>query len=193
MIASVVEGHGEVYALPKLLHRIASEFGTPLITPKPPMRRPRSKLVAPGGIENAVEAKASEITGTGGVLVLVDADDSCPAELGPQLLARACEARPDKRVSVVLAKKEFEAWLLAAASSIAGYQGLPPGFTFPGDPEAVRDAKGQLSRARTDGHPYSPTVDQAPLVSVLDVTTARDNSPSFDKFCRDVAWLLGAS
>lgn len=48
-IASVVEGHGEVYAVPKLLYRIAADLGIPLLTPKPPRRIPRSKLIAPRG------------------------------------------------------------------------------------------------------------------------------------------------
>lgn len=87
-IASVVEGHGEVRAVPKLLHRIAADLGVQLLTPKSPLRIPRSKLVAPQGIEHAVNAKASEVAGAGGVLVLTDADDDCPAELGPQLLRR---------------------------------------------------------------------------------------------------------
>jgi hypothetical protein len=190
-IASVVEGHGEVDALPKLLYRVAAELGVPLLTPKPPMRVPRSKLVAPQGIENAVNAKASEVTGAGGILVLADADDDCPAELGPELLTRAQKARQDKRVAVVLAKHEFEAWFLAAAPSLGGRHGFPENLLPPGDPEVPRDCKGWLSRARAAGHSYKETVDQAPLASAFDMTRARDTSPSFDKFYRDVAWLLG--
>lgn len=99
-IASIVEGYGEVGALPKLLYRIAGELGAHLVIPKPPMRLPKSKLVAPQGIEDAVNAKASEVTGSGGILVLLDADDDCPARRGPELLVRASAARPDKRIAV---------------------------------------------------------------------------------------------
>jgi hypothetical protein len=105
------------------------------------MRIPKSKLVAPRGIENAVDAKAGEIADRGGILVLVDADDHCPAELGPQLLARACKARPDRRTAVVLAKREFEAWYLAAALSLAGLHGFPDPFQTPDDPEGRGIAK----------------------------------------------------
>jgi hypothetical protein len=42
----------------------------------------------------------------------------------------------------------------------------------------------QLSR------PYKPTVDQAPLASAFDLERARNGSPSFGKFCRDVRSLL---
>lgn len=111
-IASVVEGEGEVRALPKLLHRIAAELEVSLLTSKPPMRIPKTKLTAPQGIERAVNAKATEVSGdSGGVLVLLDADNDCPARLGPALLERAQSARPDKRVAVVLANRGPEASL----------------------------------------------------------------------------------
>lgn len=57
-IASIVEGHGEVFALPKLLHRLAAELPTvDLRTPRRPWRCPRGSLTAPNGIERGrVEA-----------------------------------------------------------------------------------------------------------------------------------------
>ena len=190
-IASIGEGEGEVSALPKLLHRVAGELGmAPILTPTP-MRVMRGKLTCTGGIERAVSAIATRVTGSGGVLVVLDADDDCPADLGPRLLIRAQAARPDKRIAVVLPKREFEAWYLAAAPSLAGQQGFPDPLLPPGDPEAPRDCKGWLTRARRQGHPYKPTVDQAPLASLFDMKMARASSPSFDKFYRDVAWLLG--
>jgi predicted ATPase len=50
-----------------------------------------------------------------------------------------------------------------------------------------------LTRARAQGLPYKETVDQAALAAAFDMKMARENSPSFDKFYRDVTWLLGAS
>jgi Domain of unknown function (DUF4276) len=190
-IASVVEGHGEVTGLPKLLYRIAHQFSVWDLRVPTPFRDPRGSLVAAGGIERAVDAQARRVDAAGGVLVLLDADDDCPANLGPSLLARARSARPDKLVSVVLPKREFEAWYLAAASSLGGRCGLPDNLVAPEDPEAIRDAKGWLSRQRTDGLKYSPTADQATLGSAFDLEQARKAAPSFDKFCREVEILLG--
>jgi hypothetical protein len=189
-VASIVEGHGEVSALPKLLHRMAKEF--PMVnlrTPKPPWRRPRGSLVAPNGIEREVESN-SWVGPSGGILVVLDADDDCPAELAPALLSRAQAARPDLRVSVVLAKREFEAWFLASAQSLAGRHGFLADMTAPDDPEGVRGAKEWLSRHRPKGHPYKETVDQAALASAFDIRQARKRSPSFDKFCREIEALL---
>jgi hypothetical protein len=192
-IASVVEGHGERDAVPKLLHRIATELGALLRTSKPPSRMPRSRLVAPQGIENAVNAKAIEVKGAGGILVLIDADDDCPAELGPRLLQRARAARPDKRIAVALANREFEAWFLASAPSLAGQLGFPDPFLAPADPEIPRGCKELLTKARARGFPYRETVDQTALTSAFDMKMARENSPSFDKFYRDVSWLLAVA
>ena len=125
------------------------------------------------------------------MLVLLDADDDCPAEYGPVLLARAQAARADKQVSVVLANREFEAWFLASAPSLAGQFGFPAEFPGPHNPEALRDCKGMLTRMRPKGQPYKETVDQAPITSVFDLKMARERSSSFDKFYREVSQLLG--
>ena len=192
-IASIVEGHGEVSALPKLLHRLAKGF--PMVdsrTPKPPWRRSRGSLVAAGGIEREVESN-SWVGPSGGILVLLDADKDCPAQLAPSLLNRAQSARPDLRVSVVLAKCEFEAWFLASAPSLAGRFGFHADMHAPDDPEAVRGAKEWLSQHRPQGQPYKETVDQAVLASAFDIGQAREHSLSFDKFCREMEALLGPS
>lgn len=190
-IASIVEGHGEVTALPKLLHRIAAELGVPAPLTLPPMRVSRGKITQDSGIERAVAAEALRVPGKGGVLVLLDADDDCPARIGPDLLARAVAVRPDKQVAVVLANREFEAWFLAAAPSLAGQFGFPAGFSRPTDSEAPRDCKGLLTKARPKGQPYKETVDQAQLASAIDLQMARDHSSSFGKFYREVSRLLG--
>jgi hypothetical protein len=108
------------------------------------MRIPRGKITIVGGIERAVAAGALRVSGLGGVLVLLDADDDCPAEYGPLLLARAQAARPDKQVSVVLANREFEAWFLAAAPSLAGQFGFPAEFARPQNPETPCSCRGIL-------------------------------------------------
>lgn len=82
-IVSVVEGDGEVRALPKLLYRLAREVGVASLRVPAPMRVPRGKLTTQGGIERAVGAAAQRVGAAGGVLVLLDADDDCPAALGP--------------------------------------------------------------------------------------------------------------
>lgn len=188
-IASIVEGDGERFALPKLLHRIAADHGVYNLHAAEPWRTPRSKLIAARGVEKAVDAVATRVRGRGGILVLLDADDDCPAQCGPGLLARTCGARQDMRIRVVLANREYEAWFLAGAASLAGKHEFPSDLRPPDNAERIRGCKEWLTRQRARGHPYKETVDQAPLSSSLDLRLARENSPSFDKFYRDVALL----
>ncbi|BCJ61816.1 DUF4276 family protein [Micromonospora endophytica] len=191
-IASVVEGEGELTALPVVLRRMMSDMMIWDADIQRPFLTNRSKLVKRGGLEAAVESLARRLppTAPGGILVVIDADDDCPASLGPELLQRAQAVRPDRRTAVVLANREFEAWFLAAAPSLAGRAGLPAGIPVPDDSERPRDCKGWLSHHRNDGGSYRPRVDQPALAAAFDLSMARYNAPSFDKFCRDVNYLV---
>ncbi|MEO3855758.1 DUF4276 family protein [Acrocarpospora sp. B8E8] len=190
-IASVVEGHGEVRALPVLLRRITQAAGIWDIKIPEPHRIPRGTLVAPNGVESAVRKVAAlNAISAGGILVLADSDDDCPATLGPELLARARQARADKNISVVLAHREFEAWFLAAATSLSGCRGLADPLQPPDNPEGIQGAKEWLTARKVDGTPYKETADQAALAGTFDLVEARKAAPSFDKFCRDVERLI---
>jgi hypothetical protein len=191
-IGCVVEGYGELAAIPVLLRRIAQEIsgGYSIRIPKP-VRRPRASLVnRKDELERAVELARRSAGATGGVLVLIDTDDDCPAELGPRLLARARSRLPvNVPVGVVLATREFEGWFLAAASSLAGRSGLPANLEPPVNPDAIRDAKGWLSQRMQGNSSYVPTLHQAAFASLMDIQQAR-SSDSFDKLFREMQKLL---
>lgn len=190
-IVPIVEGEGEVMAVPILLRRMAPEIDpTRAVAVAKPIRRPRGSLLKENEFERYIDPATRTHGGHGAVLVLLDADDDCAATLGPDLLARARGSRPDSLVRVVLAVKEFECWFLAAAESIAGSRGLPSHITAPDNPEDVRDAKGWLQHRRTDGLAYGPTVDQPALTAVFDMTAARAGAPSFDKLWRELESML---
>jgi hypothetical protein len=160
-IASIVEGHGECESVPILIRRIAQAVdpGLAVLLPKP-IRKPRSTLLRPTELEKAVEFASMCMGGAGGVLVILDSDDDCPAELAPYLLQRVRRARNDLPSAVVLANKEFESWFLASASSLRGLRGLSQNLEAPAQPESGRGAKEWLAQRVTSGS-YSPTVDQA--------------------------------
>ena len=187
-IATIVEGHGECEAVPILIRRIAQRLGKadpPEIDR--PIRIPKSRLLKETGIERAVDLAARLAGPDGRILVLVDADDDCPAEVGPALLSRAKQSRYDRRIGVVLAKREFEAWFLAALPSLAGHRTISPGLPALREAELVRDAKGTLSSHMESG--YSPAIDQASLTTAFDLDLARATS-SFDKCYREICRLL---
>lgn len=87
-----------------------------------------------------------------------------------------------------MAKREYEAWFLAGAESIAGKRTLPRDLQSPADPETIRDAKGWLGNRMARG--YSETVDQPALSALVDLDMAQSRSRSFDKLVRSVAALL---
>ena len=191
-IATIVEGHGEVEAVPILLRRIAQDVfpGYAVNIPRP-IRVKRRQILKPGELERSVDLAARRAGAGGGVLILLDANSDCPATLGPELLQRATEARKDRTIRVVLTKTEYEAWFLAAARSIAGRHGIADPIAPPPDPESIRDAKGWLSARMPPRRSYRATIHQPALTAIFDLHSARP-APSFDKMWRDVSSLLQA-
>jgi hypothetical protein len=185
--ASIVEGHGEVRALPQVLRLIAAwkvpneyfDLPTPIRVQKDRFLNRQEEFVR---CMLLARAKAEE---GGRVLLLLDADDDCPKEKGAELLQRAREVVPDRQVSVVLANREFETWFIASASSLAGVRGFAP---LPDDhivdPERPRDAKGWISARMPSG--YGETTDQPAFAAQMDVALAFERSRSFRKLCKEL-------
>lgn len=93
-VVRVVEGHGDVQATPVLLRRIAQEaLPDRYVEIQQPIRVKRNLVVKPGELERYVDLAANKGGSDGRVLILLDADEDCPAELGPSLAARAGAAR----------------------------------------------------------------------------------------------------
>ncbi len=189
-ISCIVEGYGEVEAVPILIRRIAETLYPELeIGTLRPIRVSRDKVVKEGELERRVEFAARKISGQGAIFILLDSDDDCPAHLGPELLGRALQARSDLPIAVVLAKHEFESWFIAAINSLRGQRGLKDNLQRARNPEAVRGAKEWLSR-HMENHSYRETVDQPKLTARFDFNQAR-RTDSFDKCYRDIVRLLG--
>ena len=187
----VIEGKGEIDAVPLLTRRICTElFGFYHFRTTPPVRIPKSKLVQKGEVERAVRLCSYQTGRRGPILVVLDADDDCPAKLGTGLRDGALSLGLPNRVNVVLPKYEFETWFLAAAQSLSGRRGLGQGLKRPPNVEAIRGAKEWLSRKMIGSRTYSPSVDQAALVGAMDLDAAR-SSASFDRFCRVIAESCG--
>lgn len=189
-VACIVEGQGDVASIPIILRSIAAREGRPDVRIQRPYRIHRNTIVRPGELERAVDRAARSLGGPGAVLVVLDADDDLPCQLGPSLVARAVAARPDIPSAVVIANREKEAWYLAAVESLRGQRDIPLDVAAPSNPETIRGAKGWLARAM--GRSYSEVTDQPALAAVFDLDQAREGAPSFDKLWRDLARLLAA-
>lgn len=189
-ICCIVEGYGEVEAVPILIRRIAESLypGVHVVTPRP-IRVSRHKVVKAGELEQVVKLAALNIGGQGAIFILLDGDDDCPAHLGPELRFRALQDRENLPITVVLAKHEFESWFLAAAESLRGRRGLKRDLQPPIDPEAVHGAKEWLSSRMEGDRTYSPRLDQPGLTAHFNIEQAR-RADSFDKCYRDIVYLL---
>lgn len=187
LIAPVVEGDGEVQALPVLLRRICSEIlGEHHVQIRPPWRVPRDRMqqdVHLGPVARTLSTACRDRRG--GILVLFDLDDDECA------LTSALHVRgrfpAEAAVEVVVACREFEAWFLAAAPSLAPHPSLRESPHFDGDPESPRDAKGRLEDLMIEQ--YRPTLHQARLASLMSLDVASERSRSFRRLVSAVSEL----
>jgi hypothetical protein len=199
-IVPIVEGQTEAGCIECLLQRLWAELlAAPLrLQVLAPSRGKRDALIHPERpdlarkVEEAHAKLAPRLrrdpSGRGLLLLLLDAEGDCPKELAPRLLATARQVRGDADISCVLAKRMLENWIVAGASTLAGVNGLP-------DPLPPRDQfedrggaawlEAQL-RSRNKARKYKKTADAEAFVRVMALQECRDNSPSFDKLCREL-------
>jgi hypothetical protein len=90
-VVAIVEGDGEVAALPILLRRLA-DWKTPnkVVHVPVPIRVQKDRfLQRDKEFSRHLQLAALKCGDEGWILILLDADDDCPAALGVQILKRA--------------------------------------------------------------------------------------------------------
>ncbi|MGD9855928.1 MAG: DUF4276 family protein [Planctomycetaceae bacterium] len=193
-VMPIVEGDGEVPAVPILLRRICAELMTDVVPYiLTPIRQPKDRLLAnkDACLEKAVNLAVKKLRqfrvpdAHDLVLVLVDADDQCAAQTGPLTFEIAHKARSDADIAVVLAVPEYETWFVAAAPSLYEFVSIDDPANTPTQPDADRIGKAWIKK-HFIGPKYSETVDQPKLTAKMDLTLCRTRSPSFDKLCREM-------
>jgi hypothetical protein len=180
VLVPIVEGQGEVQAVPALLHRLVQTVAPEIaVRVNPPIRvKAGSFLNDMDYFRRHVSMAAAKAHQSGGhVLILLDSEDHCPAMLGPELLRRARDVRADVSIGVYLAYREYETWFIAAADSLCGMAGLPGDLAAPAEPERFRDAKGWLSERMP--RPYDPIVHQLDFTRAFDPDLAASRNDSF--------------
>lgn len=180
-VGLVVEGAGDRNALPVLLRahlHVRGEYRDVLGKPVP--FHGRGRAFVPNGVEGYV-AVAGGRPGCVGVLVVLDGEGDCVAELGPHLLGRA-EAALGVPIRVALADADFEDWLYSSAETL-GFDGL----TFESGKRGAAAIKHALRPAA-----YTKPVWQPRLAARMDLDTARGRSPSFDRMLERFDELLAA-
>lgn len=181
LVVPIVEGRGEVEALPLLIRRIFAEYRHgvyPIVNP-PIFVKAGSFINVQNYFQKYVQLAANKAAQSDGtVLILLDCEDDCPGTLGPRLLADAQIVRSDIKYAVALAHREYETWFLAAAHSLRGCAGISDQLTAPQNPESIRGAKEWLGRHMPVS--YDPIIHQAKFTANFDLHLARA-VPSFDR------------
>jgi hypothetical protein len=186
-LVCIVEGKGEVQALPNLCARILVSLSAhQWFVEKEPIRRPRSQLVdervrsprrpcREDGVHKALEIAAARHPDA--ILVTCDADDDCPGIWASSIASSQGRSTP---TAAVMAVREFEAWLLW------GHSDTELAKVKASDPDRIRDAKGKLEKLVSG---YEPTTHQLALTRQIDIQRLRKRSRSFDKLVRTLGGL----
>ena len=193
-IVPIVEGYGEVDAVPALLYRIlhgADVYDFLIGTPR--NAHGKDNLLKAEGVERFLRLALLD-PGCAAVLIVLDADDDCPLTLARVLAARVRALRPERPVAVVVANRMYECWLVASRETVFPGGVLPP-LPTDLDPEAV-SAKAHLDDCLRDlhgsGRAYKETSDQADMTRRLDPVLASLRSRSFRRLESAIAQLRRA-
>jgi hypothetical protein len=192
IIQPIVEGYGEVDAVPVLLGRLQAELGAYDFQIARPIRRKLSQLTTEEEVRKSVRL-ALGVPKCGGILILFDSDDACPKDFGPKVKAWAQPEAGNIRCEVVMAHREYEAWFIATIESIRGFRGIRQDATSHPTPEVIRDCKGALEERMEPGASYSPRVDQAAFSSQMDLRQAHLSCRSFRRLTNAFGQLADAA
>ena len=192
-IVPVVEGAGDVAALPGLLGRILWEMydRTDII-----VAQGRSGVVNANGRQN-LERNLEKFLGHAqnkpecdAILVLLDADDDCPIDLAQGLLERGKQLGLTSPVEIVCAHRSYESWFLASLDTIKGQRGIGDTAVLSQASEDVSSPKQWLTDQMPPGQAYKETIHQASLSRSIDIVEAHKNSRSFRRLCHALEQLL---
>lgn len=185
----IVEGHGEVAALPVLLRRLLGAAAVWDVRVGPPIRQPRGRLVDRAFLERAVKL-ARRQEGCRAILILLDGERDCPAQLGPRLADWAAGVVGDTPCQVVVAHREYEAWFLASIVSLRGVRGIRADAAVHPEPEGPRGAKERIEERMEAERSYVERTDQPALSEALSLSEAYRSSRSFRKLTTSVRSLV---
>ena len=187
-IQPIVEGHGEVAALPVLLRRLRDEAEAWGVDIARPIRRTRHQLARAPDVERAVRLALLQ-PACAAILIVFDGDRDCPATLGPEVQVWATAAAAHVPCQVVIAHREYEAWFLAAAESLRGH-GLRLDAPPHPEPEEPRGAKEELERRMPAGASYLERIDQPAFSYRFSLPAAHRHSRSFRKLVKSFGNLV---
>ena len=155
-IQPIVEGQGDEAAVPLLLRRLRDEAQAWGLEVGRPHRKRRTQLVKKDSLQSAVRVAALR-EDCAGILVLFDADDDCPEGVGAD--TRTMGAGSSRRKALRRGHGEPRVRGVVSRKHRSAARERPrscPMRPRIADPEAPRDAKGELERRMPRGAQLSP-------------------------------------
>jgi len=161
-IQPIVEGSGDVTAVPVLLRRLRDAALLHQVDVNRPIRRNRNQLVREDAVKTVVRLAMLQPK-CGAILILFDSDDDCPLDLAPRLHSWA----------------QDEAGAIPCAVVMAHRRGIRDDATSHPCPELPRGAKEELELWMRQARSYHETADQAALSAIFDMGAAYRGCRSF--------------
>jgi len=188
VIQPLVEGHGEVHAIPVLLRRLQAAAEQHGFQVAHPFRRNRSELTTEASVHRSVRL-ALGTPDCAGIIIVFDSNDDPACAIGPNVQQWAQAEAGLIPCEVVAVTREYEAWFISAVESLRGVRGITTTAASHHAPETVRDAKGVLQACMNPGAFYSPRVDQVALTAHVDLGEVHRRCRSFRKMVKAFAVL----
>jgi Domain of unknown function (DUF4276) len=189
----VVEGDGEVEAMPKLLGRMCAALELHTLAGWKTWRDPCA-LKSDAQQRACVDAVRRRFPTCARLLITADLEDECPRREALRLATSLTALHAPFPIAVLLFYREYETMFVACADRLAGkaigdgpmLRTVRADARAPDDPEARRGAKeylrGFFDNSSRSG--YKETVHQALLTAALDLTELRTHrfvGPQYDE------------
>lgn len=195
----IVEGQGDVAALPVLVGKISGWIGDQVFTKNPIRVGGWGSIKKSGGLEKWVALAASR-PDCRKIVIVTDLDDGCPVQEREAIEQRVTELRNlyEVEIEICFCVREFEVWLLRSLDLFSSMtkENIESGIEeLIEKADRFRDAKGKLRGILKDG--YSESYDQSEMAAKIDPGQLFNRDRSFKRFVKAVTGLdyetLGAA
>lgn len=193
-LIALVEGPGDMTAVPVLLRKLFQQNNIFNWMPGDPMRVGELSALKKR-LRNFAEALRIKMNEgkCHGVLVLLDMEDGCPRDEAWALAAEFATFGLPCPVAVVFAHREYEEWLVASLPTIAPHVACFPDTLARDYPiEGKRGVKEWLTRQMPAGTIYKETTDQASFTAHLNTDLALE-CRSFQRLTKAIDEIIAGS
>lgn len=182
-VVALVEGYGDVKAVPNLVSRSASLFATPCEMVHPIRAGEWKSLRREGQLERFLDLAASRAPDL--ILIILDLEDDCVAQEAAAARARVAIWLGSRslKVETVFINREYETLFLQEPSCF----NIPSPQHIPSNPEQVRGAKERIRQIT--GKKYKETQDQARFTQSLNLTDLFQASRAYRRLCKSVVGI----